>query len=161
MRRIPLVLLVVLSLIGLASCGDDASAPAPAAPDPDGDSDAGEPDDSGSSGDAVEVPSDFPIPVVDGAVLVIDSLPGIPDGAYLQLLYPGDRYGELVAFYDSWVGEQDSEWTPTLADTSQGAAWLSLSLEGEENYGASINIVAGVGSDDRASVSLISQTVDL
>jgi len=149
MRRIPLVALVVLSVVGLASCGDDSSSPA--SPVPGGGS---------SGGETVQVPSDFPIPIVDGAVLVIDSLPGIPDGTYLQLLYPGDRYGELVAFYEAWVSEQTVEWTPTPPDTSEGAIWFSLSLEGEPSYGASVVIAPGIESDDRAAVSLISETAD-
>jgi len=160
MPRLPLVLFTLASLIAFASCSDDATDTAP--PDTgDGTADTESTDDGDSAGDpTVEVPTDFPIPTVGGAEIVIDSLPGIPEGVYLQLFYPADRYPEILAFYTTWVESQTVEWSPTPPDTSQGSIWFSLSLEGEESHGASVTIAPGLGSDERASVTLISQTVD-
>lgn len=115
---------------------------------------------SDGDGGTVDVPADFAIPTVDGAVVVIDSLPGIPDGAYLQLLYPGDRYDELVQFYEVWIGEQTAEWSPTPPDTSNGAVWFSLALEGEPGYGQSVTIAPPSDSDGRAAVALVAESAD-
>lgn len=93
-------------------------------------------------------------------MLVIDSLPGIPEGTYLQLLYPGERYDELVQFYESWVNEQPAECSPTPPDTSDGVIWFSFALEGEPGYGQSVTIAGPSDSDGRAAVSLIAGSVD-
>lgn len=168
MSRFVLILFSAGVLI-LSACGseDTTDSGTPVA--------AAETDGAGTNGDAktgsdvepsdvdggtVAVPSDFPIPTVDGAVVVIDSLPGIPDGSYLQLLYPGDRYDELVQFYEAWIGEQPVEWSPTPPDTSNGAIWFSLALEGESGYGQSVTITPKSDSDGRAAVSLVAETVD-
>lgn len=157
MRR-RLLILFTLTLLILAGCGDDGGGTS----DPGGATGGAETDNDsaggGGDGENVVIPSDFAIPTLDGAVIVIDSLPGIPDGAYLQLLYPGDRYAELVSFYEGWVGEQSGEWSPTPADTTNGVIWFSLVLEGEPGYGQSVTIDAASGSEDRAAVSLVAES---
>ena len=158
MRRLTLILFT-LGLLVMSGCGsDDETTDLGASPTSAEPSSGDEP--SGGGADTVEIPSDFAIPTVDGAVLVIDSLPGFPDGTYLQLLYPGDRYDELVKFYDKWIGEQSVEWSPTPPDTSDGAIWFSLPLEGEPGYGQSVLIAPSAASDGRASVTLVAEATE-
>jgi hypothetical protein len=158
MSRLALISFII-GLLFLSGCGSDGETTelgaSSEAVETDSDADA---ESNGGEGDAVEIPSDFAIPTVEGAVLVIDSLPGIPDGAYLQLLYPGDRYDELVEFYDSWVSEQPAEWSPTPADTSDGVIWFSFALEGEPGYGQSVTIAGPSDSDGRAAVALVAES---
>lgn len=164
MRRLPLVLFSVLWVLAFAGCGDDGGSPA--APTPGGGADVADPNEgsgdegNGDAGGSVVIPSDFAIPTLDGAEVVIDSLPGIPEGAYLQLLYPGDRLAEIVGFYETWVGGQTAEWSETPDDTSNGAGWFSLALEGEPGYGQSVLVAPPTGGDGRVSVTLVAELVD-
>ncbi|MGI9606871.1 MAG: hypothetical protein ACR2P0_12100, partial [Acidimicrobiales bacterium] len=147
MRRIPLVLFCSMCLLAFASCGggDDSSSETV--------SESADSDDSGSR--TVDVPSGFAIPAPDGPEIVIDSLPGIPEGSYLQLFYAGDRLEEILSFYESWVNEQPFEWSPPPDDRTLGAAWVSLSLEGEPGYGQSVIIAPATDSVETVSVTLV------
>jgi hypothetical protein len=77
-----------------------------------------------------EIPAGFPIATPSGGT--VQSTISSDSEAVVTLTYDGDRYGELVAFYDDWTEGEGGEWnrTESTYDTADGdtirqANWFS------------------------------------
>lgn len=128
-RRVALAA-VVLAAALLAGCssGDDEPAAAdstePATSDAHsggvasegGDTDAGGRDAvvSPGSGRPESVREDYPVPFPAGWEIDIQGEIGMTNTSGAQLLYPNDRYDDVVAFYDDWFESQPEEFARSV-----------------------------------------------
>lgn len=65
-----------------------------------------------------EVPDGFPIPLPDGGGVQSTFQSG--GNASVTLQYSGDRFDELVAFYEDWVAGQPGEWSTSNFTNDNG-----------------------------------------
>lgn len=76
--------------------------------------------DGGSFGIGVqEIPSGFPVPFPDGYEVVSVFTSSDVEGAG-SVMYAGDRWDEIVGFYDDWTGPQQGEWQTSTFSTDLG-----------------------------------------
>jgi len=115
--------------------GDDIASLAPGVEiDQDGNVISGEFNDgegsfSVASGDEASIPSDFPIPVPDGATVVFSLATEADSESYgvVQLSAPIDQYDRIVQFYTDYLAEIGAEATHTTSDSGSGpvVTWLA------------------------------------
>lgn len=65
-----------------------------------------------------EIPDGFPVPLPGGGE--VESVFDSPESTLVSLSYPGDRYDELVAFFDDWSTAQGGEWNKGNSTYDQG-----------------------------------------
>jgi hypothetical protein len=85
-----------------------------------------------SVGSDVEIPSGLQIPVPDGGNAT--SAGTQDDDVYASIMYPIERYDELVAFYDNWTSGTGDEWDTSTAtfdmdgQTQRSASWAETGV---------------------------------
>jgi hypothetical protein len=85
-----------------------------------------------------EIPSDFPLPVPDGAEVVsVISTSGETDGAQVSMTFDPDDFDNVATLYDEFFNEQDWEVSRTNSDSD------------------GIKIVLISGSNDQLTASVI------
>ncbi len=139
MKRLTLVFVVALLA---ASCGGEQISERIAEQAIGGDADveiSGDGDDvtiniesddgSVSLGLGAELPDELDVPVPDGGNVIAAGTQN--DSVFASVLYPGDRYDEIAAFYDSWTEGTGDEWQTQTASvdfggqTQRSAVWTS------------------------------------
>ncbi len=65
-----------------------------------------------------EIPDGFPIPLPDGGEVM--SVFDAPQSTLVSLLYRGDRYDELVVYFDDWSSSQGGDWSRGTSSFDQG-----------------------------------------
>lgn len=86
-------------------------------------------DGSLSLGSGASLPDELMIPVPDGGDVGAAGSSG--GSVFAAITYPGDRYDEIVAFYDSWTEGTGDEWQNQSAtidfqgQTQRSSAWSS------------------------------------
>jgi len=105
-------------------------------------------DGSMSFGAGSEMPEGLEIPVPDGGV-VQTSFSG-SDGIMVSIAYDGDRYEEIVAFYDDWTAGSGDDWQKQTLDMSsdgetyRNTVWV---VDGSDDV-INVGDCTAVGSDD-------------
>ncbi len=101
-----------------------------------------------------EIPDGFLIPVPDGGDVISNVTVGNQVG--ITVLYPMDRYEEIVALYDDWTAQQPGEWITFSGANSAGeqtfrnASWIL-----EDPSGTATGFMIGVSDCVGPSVSSI------
>lgn len=158
-RSHPVVLIALLLTLAsvLAGCGSEDGATdtdvTSSTTDSDGSSDGGGSDGTGGSGDGGSVSGgnsslppgvaeDFPFPITDGWVIDVNGQVGIVNPAAALLMYPGDDFDRLVAFYQQWTDDQGAEYAKTesaefvvFSNLETGAM---ITINKDEEYGDEI-----------------------
>ncbi len=139
MKRLTLVFVVALLA---ASCGGEQISERIAEQAIGGDADveiSGDGDDvtiniesdegSLSFGLGAELPNELEVPVPDGGSVMAAGTQN--DSVFASAIYPGGRYDEIAAFYDSWTEGTGDEWQTQTASidfggqTQRSAVWTS------------------------------------
>ncbi len=79
-----------------------------------------------SFGLGAELPDELDVPVADGGNVMAAGTQN--DSAFASAIYPGDRYDEIVAFYDSWTEGTGNEWQTQTASIAFGGQTQRSSL---------------------------------
>ena len=79
-----------------------------------------------SFGLGAELPAELDVPVPDGGDVMAAGTQN--DSVFASIMYPGDRYDEIVAFYDSWTGGTGDEWQTQTASIDFGGQTQRSSL---------------------------------
>jgi hypothetical protein len=85
-----------------------------------------------SVGSDVEIPSELQIPAPDGGSAISAGTQN--DAAYVSIMYPIDRFDEIVAFYDDWTSGTGDEWDTSTASfdmdgqTQRSASWAETGV---------------------------------
>ncbi len=86
----------------------------------------------GEDGSSLNIGSDIPLP--DGLTIPVpdggSATQTGSDGSYVfvSLIYPRDRYEEIVAFYDDWTDGTGTEWSRSESTFSAGDAGTQRSV---------------------------------
>jgi len=82
-----------------------------------------------SVGLGAELPDELDVPLPDGGNVMAAGTQN--DSVFASTIYPGDRYDEIVTFYDSWTEGTGNEWQTQTASidfggqTQRSAVWTS------------------------------------
>ncbi len=82
-----------------------------------------------SFGLGADLPDELEVPVPDGGNVMAAGTQN--DSVFASAIYPGDRYDEIVTFYDSWTEGTGNEWQTQTASidfggqTQRSASWSS------------------------------------
>lgn len=80
-------------------------------------------------GGAAEVPAGLEMPVPDGGNATASGTDA--SSIFVSLVYPGDRYDEIVATYESWTASNGEEWQKSTGtfevggEQQRSATWSS------------------------------------
>lgn len=148
-HRAHLTVLLVLALV-FSACGSEGDS-APSTDDAgqqSSGSDGGEEGDGGGGDGSVANSSDdlppsvaegFPIAIPPGwEVDVLDEI-GLSNSAGAQLLYPAEDFDDIVAYYEAWTAQQDTEYARTEAGNDvvftgmeSPIHWITVTKDHEE-----------------------------
>lgn len=107
-----------------------------------------------------EIPGGFPIPFPDG--YEVSSVFDTDSDTAVSATYPGDRYDEIVAFYDDWTSGQPGDWNrgSNTFDSAEGQTirstnWVESniqigatdcpSFDNDDEYQVCVSAVTGKG----------------
>lgn len=104
-----------------------------------------------------EVPAGFPVPFPDGyeVTSVFDS----ESDSSVAVLYPPDRYDELVSFYENWAASQPGEWSASnnTFDSADGKTIRTVALYEATTQISIIDCPNFEDGSDAACVNVITQ----
>lgn len=120
-----------------------------------------ETDDGSLSIGGGELPDDFAVPVPDGGEVM--STFSSPEGASVSLVYPIDRYDELVMFYSDWTASQPGEWNSGSSTFESGgqtirtSSWFGYTGSEDVNIAVTdcVDISGGASDYNAACVNVI------
>lgn len=113
-----------------------------------------------SFGLGASLPDELDVPVPDGGNVMGAGTQN--DSVFASVVYPGDRFDEIVAFYDSWTGGTGDEWQTQAASidfggqTQRSAVWTRTDNAVFISVADCVDTAAG-GTDLDASCLTINQ----
>lgn len=105
-------------------------------------------DEAASSSDAVDLPSDYPLPAPDGGTVSSAIIDDATSASNIVVVYPMSALDELVARYDEFFDSQDGETvrvplTDGLASWQNDAAGYSV-IVNAQNVDIQVRLQTGI-----------------
>ena len=107
-------------------------------------------------GGAAEVPAGLEMPVPDGGNATASGTDA--SSIFVSLVYPGDRYDEIVATYESWTASNGEEWQKSTGTFDVGGDREACSIGMAPTWEASNSEVRRGSPDQRQSSSPTAST---